>query len=139
MIFYTDDDPVDLEVFTGVVADAGREVTTFSSVQQMMRDLPETLPDAAMLFLDINMPMTTGLQALEHIRQSKHLRKLPVVMLSTSSHHAYIQESFHLGANMFIVKPSSYEKFKEALEFAIKTNWDKRIVTLDSFLYEPKR
>ncbi|NMH28935.1 response regulator [Flavobacterium silvaticum] len=137
MIFYAEDDPDDLETFKQVIEDLGREVLAFTNIRDLIHQMKNPPPDVAILFLDINMPVQTGLHALEIIRQSDKWNDLPVIMLSTANNHHYILESQQLGANLFIVKPNSYKKLRCALKYALTTDWKKRKVTVENFLYEP--
>ena len=61
--------------------------------------------DISMVICDINMPRMTGLEMIEQIAQSKTIRKVPVVMLTTEGQPALIQRARQAGAKGWIVKP----------------------------------
>jgi hypothetical protein len=63
------------------------------------------------ILLDINMPKVGGLEVLQVFKSHPALRVIPVVMLTTSSVGRDVQESYHRGANSYIVKPVDFEKF----------------------------
>ncbi|MDQ1089218.1 MULTISPECIES: response regulator [unclassified Siphonobacter] len=65
-----------------------------------------TLPSIALL--DINMPRMGGLDLLEKIKSSSDWRKMPVLMLSTTSRSETISQAYSMGANSYIVKPNSF-------------------------------
>jgi len=61
--------------------------------------------DISMVICDINMPRMNGLEMIEHIAQSKTIKKVPVVMLTTEGQPALIQRARQAGAKGWIVKP----------------------------------
>jgi len=62
-------------------------------------------PRPGLILLDLNMPRKDGRQALHEIKADAALRRIPVVVLSTSKADADIEKSYDLGANSFIPKP----------------------------------
>ncbi|MCX5793674.1 MAG: response regulator [Elusimicrobia bacterium] len=71
------------------------------------------LPD--LLLLDINMPSMDGFSLLRILKASPALRKIPVIMLTTSCAQGDIVRSYENGAASFITKPDSFEGFKSLL------------------------
>jgi len=63
------------------------------------------LPD--LLLLDIKMPRLNGFQVLGWVRKQKTLRRLPVVIFSSSGEPADIDRAYDLGANSYLIKPHS--------------------------------
>ena len=76
---------------------------------------PGTAPRPGILLLDIRMPKMDGLAVLKHIRQDRHLRRLPVVILTTSRAEEDRLRSYDLGANAYIVKPVGFNNFSDAV------------------------
>jgi CheY-like chemotaxis protein len=78
------------------------------------------LPD--LVLLDLNMPRIDGYEALKRIKSDERLRRIPIVVLSTSESQADIERTYDEGVNSFITKPSS---FPELVEMAarLKTYW----------------
>ena len=70
---------------------------------------------AYLLLLDIRMPKVDGVEALRQIRSNAELRKLPVVMLTTTDDPREVARCHGLGCSSYIVKPVDYEKFSEAV------------------------
>jgi CheY-like chemotaxis protein len=62
------------------------------------------------VLLDIKLPTKTGLEVLKWIRSQPGLRRLPVVMLTSSELPKDINVAYDLGANSYLVKPTSLEK-----------------------------
>jgi CheY-like chemotaxis protein len=72
--------------------------------------------DAAyLLLLDIRMPKVDGVEVLRQIKDDTTLRKLPVIMLTTTDDPREIERCHSLGCNNYIVKPVDYDKFAEAI------------------------
>ncbi len=76
---------------------------------------PGAAPRPGILLLDIKMPKMDGLAVLEHIRKDKELRRLPVIILTTSKAEEDQVRSYDLGVNAYIVKPVGFENFSEAV------------------------
>ena len=66
---------------------------------------PGSAPRPGILLLDIKMPRMDGLAALKHIREDEKLRRLPVVILTTSKAEEDRFRSYDLGANAYVMKP----------------------------------
>ena len=93
----------------------------------------DKLPD--LLFLDINMPIIDGLETLEILRGQQKLQWLPIAMYSTSSREEDIHTALVSGANIYINKPSSFDKLTEALRKVLQANiHNDGELRLDTFL-----
>ena len=77
---------------------------------------PDTAPRPGILLLDIKMPKMDGLAVLEHIRKDGELRRLPVIILTTSKAEEDRIRGYDLGANAYIVKPVGFENFSWAVK-----------------------
>ncbi len=73
------------------------------------------VPVPALILLDINMPLMNGFQVLEKIKSDQELRKIPVIMLTTSERDKDIDRAYALGCNSYIVKPVNFQKFLEVV------------------------
>lgn len=82
----------------------------------------ETAPQPTLLILDLNMPRMNGFQALEVIKDNAEMRRLPVVVMSTSSADEDVVRSYNLGVNSFVIKPFNYNRLVEVIA-ALKTYW----------------
>jgi len=76
---------------------------------------PGSAPRPGILLLDIKMPRMDGLAVLKHIREDADLRRLPVVILTTSKDEEDRIRSYDLGANAYIMKPVGFRNFSEAV------------------------
>ena len=73
-------------------------------------------PTPGIILMDINMPLMNGIECLKEIKADEHLRKLPVIMLTTSKEECDRVESFKLSVAGYIIKPVEFEKFVEAVK-----------------------
>lgn len=69
-----------------------------------------------LLLLDIRMPKMDGIQVLKHIKNTDRLKKMPVVMLTTSDRPIEVQTCYQLGCNAYIRKQVDYGKFVESIK-----------------------
>jgi len=67
------------------------------------------------ILLDLNMPKMNGVEFLKVIKADDVLKKIPVVVFTTSQEEQDVVESFKLSAAGYIVKPVDYKKFVEAM------------------------
>jgi DNA-binding response OmpR family regulator len=74
------------------------------------------------VLLDLNMPKMNGVEFLKIAKNDKKLKKVPVVVLTTSKEEHDIVESFELSVAGYIVKPVDYKRFVEAIR-AIDLYW----------------
>jgi len=69
----------------------------------------ESSPAPGLILLDLNMPRKDGREALREIKADPDLRRIPVIVLTTSQAEEDIYRTYDLGANSFITKPVSFE------------------------------
>ncbi|HEY9622554.1 MAG TPA: response regulator [Crinalium sp.] len=72
-------------------------------------------PLPALLLLDWNLPRRSGPEVLRWLKQQPGLKRLPVVMLSSSREQANINQAYDLGANSYLTKPGGIEALSELL------------------------
>jgi CheY-like chemotaxis protein len=68
-----------------------------------------------LILLDLNLPDMTGVDILGKIKSNEHLKRSPVVVLTTTDDSREIQRCYDLGANVYITKPVNYEGFANAI------------------------
>lgn len=73
-------------------------------------------PLPGLILLDLNMPRKDGREALAEIKSDSRLRRIPVVILTTSKAEEDILRSYDLGVNSYITKPVSFQGLAEALK-----------------------
>ncbi|KZC21459.1 MULTISPECIES: response regulator [Rhodanobacter] len=71
--------------------------------------------DPAVVLLDIKMPRMSGLDVLTAMRGNDKLRRIPVVILSSSREESDLARSWDLGANAYVIKPVDVDQFFDAV------------------------
>lgn len=74
----------------------------------------EITPD--LILLDLNLPKKDGREVLEEIKQDKELKRIPVVVLTTSNSEQDIMRSYNLHANCYINKPVDFDQFFDVIK-----------------------
>jgi two-component system response regulator len=121
LILLVDDNPDDvaltLRAFEGsafptelTVAQDGEEALDylFAAGPHSDRNL-EVMPEVVLL--DLNLPKINGIEVLRRLRANPHTRRLPVVILTSSTERSDLLSAYDLGANSFIRKPVDFDEF----------------------------
>jgi CheY-like chemotaxis protein len=124
IILIADDDAGHARLIEKNLARAGLHNPTqrFEDGQQALdfffgKRSPRRRTDAAyLLLLDIRMPKVDGVEVLRRLKEDRELRKIPVIMLTTTDDPREVDRCHALGCNSYIVKPVDYEKFAEAIK-----------------------
>jgi CheY-like chemotaxis protein len=91
-----------------------------------------TVPPACVL-LDIKLPSLSGLDVLAWIRQQPNLKRLPVIMLTSSLLASDVNQAYDLGANSYLVKPPNLEALIELAKtidlYWLRTNTPPQVTT----------
>ncbi len=83
---------------------------------------PMESPSPVLILLDLNMPKMDGREALQQIKADPRLRRIPVVVLTTSKAQEDIYRSYDLGASSFITKPVTFEGLVNLMR-SLKRYW----------------
>ncbi|ALJ27143.1 MULTISPECIES: response regulator [Stenotrophomonas] len=130
-ILIAEDSPADAEMAIDALRDArlanpivhvedGVETLDFLMRRGAYANREEGLP--AVLLLDIKMPRMDGLEVLQRIRAEDELKRLPVVILSSSREESDLARSWDLGVNAYVVKPVDVDQFFNAVK-TLGTFW----------------
>jgi len=74
------------------------------------------------ILLDLNMPKKDGREVLKEIKQHKDLKKIPVIIFSTTNNEHEMRRCYELGANSYITKPNSFESLIKTVA-ALRSYW----------------
>jgi CheY-like chemotaxis protein len=69
-----------------------------------------------LLLLDIRMPKVDGIEVLRQVKEHPHLRRVPVIMLTTTDDPREVERCHLIGCSNYMVKPVDYDKFSEAIK-----------------------
>jgi CheY-like chemotaxis protein len=125
VIIIADDDMGHALLMTRNFRRAGitNEIINFTDGQELLdflfvrTDGPALDPDVPyLLLLDIRMPRVDGIETLRRIKEHEKLRKLPVIIVSTTDDPRQISECYQLGCSFYLAKPTEHAQFTEALE-----------------------
>jgi len=72
-------------------------------------------PNPALILLDLKMPKVDGLTVLRHLKGDQALKRLPVVLLTSSAHERDVMAGYDLGANAYVVKPVDFHDLMEVI------------------------
>lgn len=100
------------------VVKTGKDAIDFMNHKGSYTD--SKLPD--LVLLDINLPIKNGFEVLAEIRANEETKRIPVIMLTTSSSYTDKQASLNLKADMFVTKPIDMHKYEKVVE-AIENFW----------------
>jgi CheY-like chemotaxis protein len=118
-ILLVEDDSVDVMTIKRALKDVGalNEVIHFVNGEQALEYLAsENHKEPCVIILDLNMPRMNGIEFLKIAKADKHLKRIPVVVLTTSTNERDISESFENCVAGYMVKPADYERFVEIME-----------------------
>jgi CheY-like chemotaxis protein len=92
--------------------DDGQQVLDFLFRRGDRKREPET---PYLLLLDIRMPKVDGVEVLRQLREDPELRKIPILMLTTTDDPREVERCHALGCSNYVVKPVDYEQFADAI------------------------
>jgi DNA-binding response OmpR family regulator len=95
------------------------QATCFLNARNAVQTL-QTGKSPDMMVLDINMPEFSGLDLLEFLRRSPEWEDLPIIMLSSEAADATVDEAMELGADSYVMKPTTLEELEKAINLAFK-------------------
>ncbi len=79
-------------------------------------------PHPGLILLDLNMPGLDGRKTLQLIKEDGRLKKIPVIILTTSTDERDVQDCYQMGANTYVQKPVSFDGLIEAIK-RLKAYW----------------
>ena len=100
------------------VAEDGEEAMLFLNKEKPFANAPT--PD--IILLDLNLPQKDGREVLEEIKTDDKLKRIPVVVLTTSKAEEDIVKSYDLHANSYITKPVDFDQFIKVIK-SIEDFW----------------
>ena len=74
------------------------------------------ISDQTLILLDLNLPIRDGFEVLELLKNNERTRRIPIIILTTTSNPREVDRCYQLGCNIYITKPVDYQSFTAALE-----------------------
>ena len=126
VILLAEDDPNDV-----LLIQRAFQRTHVANPMQVVRDGEEALaylggqghfadrdrhPLPVLMLMDLKMPRKTGLEVLEWVRQQPGLKRLPIIVLTSSNQSPDINRAYELGANSYLVKPAGFDSLLELVK-----------------------
>jgi CheY-like chemotaxis protein len=129
VLLMADDDPDDRELAKEALLESRvtNELRFVEDGEQLMdflhrRNGFENAPKPGLIMLDLNMPRKDGREALKEIKANEALRRIPVVILTTSRAEEDMLSGYDLGAASYISKPVTFESLVKLMK-AIGHYW----------------
>jgi CheY-like chemotaxis protein len=126
VILLAEDDEEDLQLTIEALKEnrLGNDIRTTRDGEELMDYLlrrgayadPASAPAPGLILLDLNMPKKDGREALAEIKSNETLRKIPVIVLTTSKAEEDIFRSYDLGVNSFVTKPVTFAGLAESMK-----------------------
>ena len=125
-ILFADDDQEDREFTRDALQDSklanamrfavdGQDLMDYLHRQGRYADPSVDAPRPGIILLDLNMPKKDGREALAEIKADASLRRIPIVVLTTSNDEQDVFRTYDLGVNSFITKPVTFAGLVEAM------------------------
>lgn len=100
-----------------------RDIFHFKDGEEVLRYLTDPAAEFGitsgrhyLLMLDLHLPKMDGIEVLARIKEDPELRKIPVIILTTSRDESDIEQCYNLGCSAYVTKPVDYTEFMEAVE-----------------------
>ena len=122
-VFFIDDDEDEFLLFQHAMSELAIEadVRYIDNCAEMLDLLDKgDIPD--LLFLDLNMPVISGKECVKKIRQRLQ-DHLPIIIYSTSKYQPDVDETHRAGANLYVIKPNSFNGLMKALKTVFSMDW----------------
>lgn len=109
----------DFKMFSSLhVVNDGEEAIAFLHKEGIYNNVPR--PD--LILLDLNLPKKSGREVLEEIKADDSLKRIPVVVLTTSQSEDDISNAYNLNANCYVTKPVDFDQFMKVVQ-SIEAFW----------------
>lgn len=123
-LLLVDDDHNDQTLFLcvmerlGLVDDVAIAHDGVEALEYLKKQTPECVPK--LLVVDYKMPRMDGLQLLQRLREDTRLKKIPVVILTSSHDSQDVARAYAAGAHAYLLKPVKFSQFQQEVEILVK-------------------
>lgn len=122
-VLLVEDNPGDVRLFKEALVEHGAELTLNvvdngeDALRYVRRESPHSdsvRPD--LIILDLNLPKKDGREVLAELKRDEDLRRIPVIVLTTSDAEADVLKAYDLHANCYVRKPVDLDQFMDAVQ-----------------------
>lgn len=126
-ILMVEDNPSDVRLTIEAFRDAKvpnnmRVASNGDEAMEFLRGASQGVPRPDLILLDLNLPGKSGIEVLAEIKGDPELRRIPVIVLTTSDNEADILRAYDLHVNAYVTKPVDLDKFIGIAE-AVEDFW----------------
>jgi len=121
-LLLVEDDPGDAMMTREALAESGMDLDLHlvdngeAAISFLRQESPyDDAPRPDLILLDLNLPRVDGREVLAFVKGDRSLRRIPLVVLSTSDSDDDIAQSYDLHANAFVTKPVDFDSFRSAV------------------------
>jgi chemotaxis family two-component system response regulator Rcp1 len=122
-VLLVEDNPGDVRLMREALRNGDSQEKKLDAVEDgeealayLHRRFPYTdAPKPDLIFLDLNLPKKDGREVLHEIKQDEELRRIPVIVLTTSEAEKDISRVYELHANCYIKKPTDLDEYMEVI------------------------
>ena len=138
-VYLIDDDEDEFLLFQQAIGELNInvEMKYINNCGEMLELLDKgDIPD--LLFLDLNMPMISGRECVKKIRE-KLKDRLSIVIYSTSRYQPDVDGTHQDGANLYVIKPNSFEGLMQTLKGVFSMDWKQKfsLPSRETFVFRP--
>jgi len=122
-IFLIDDDLDDCSLFEQAIKEISPDFnfSCVNSCSDIFSQIEQHTPD--LIFLDINMPLKTGIDCLIEIQEHTLFKSIPIIMYSGSGYRKDINACYSFGAKLYFQKPPLFDDLVKSLKHILKMTW----------------
>lgn len=132
-IYLADDDRDDVDFFEYTLMKICPEckLTIAHNGEELVNKLQNVTIPPDLVFIDINMPLLSGLEALEKIKEFNFIKTTPIIVYSTSANEADVRKALEIGATSYVVKPPDIDKLSNLIEKILSLDWQSYVTPID--------
>ncbi|WP_207493300.1 response regulator [Aridibaculum aurantiacum] len=123
-ILLADDDTDDSFLFNEALEQSEIPVDfTHAEDGNALIEMLHTTNKPDLLFLDVNMPYKNGIECLQEIRAKEEFQDMPIIIYSTTNYKMNIDACYEKGADLYVVKPSTFEDIMKMIRKVCSRDW----------------